>query len=161
MFLVVYTEAVFTSIHCGIDITTPQNLYVKLLMLGRVWLPASTLSRLRWCELCLIGFMGEVASQAEAVQRQPSGLALLIRRFSLFLSSQAGTVREGRTACIRWEQRAGQGPPSSQPITFSCRPGWKGTTTNQAALAPVKPGQSRPVRGMRARLCPSTNQTPP
>jgi len=33
MFLVVYTEAVFTSIHYGIDITTPQNLYVKLLML--------------------------------------------------------------------------------------------------------------------------------
>jgi hypothetical protein len=33
MFLVVYTEAVFTSIDYGIDITTPQNLYAKLLML--------------------------------------------------------------------------------------------------------------------------------
>ena len=108
-----------------------------------------------------------------------AGSAWLVSRFTylarLCACKTILPARIGRfpgAKLLRWCKRKAHGRTcihKKMLLCLRCRQPnniWNGpvrmrTWINQAALAPGEPDQSKPVRGMRARLWPSANQSRP
>jgi hypothetical protein len=91
-------------------------------VVGRVWFPILGPTRPSWCSLSMFGSLHQSFGQVAPVQKAPLGLALPVRKFSLFLLSLAVAMcgwAQGRVrGSLNHPWRAHMGRLGSPPLVL-------------------------------------------